>query len=166
MMPLFPRVPVSTKFLWCLSRSCFSHPPMWHLKNSILSAFLHSVKQTKLKSRSWLRASEAAVHEGDGRPAVPAEPAQHHPEEVRGGCEESRLLPVSRKAYYRAFVNFLTAGAFVPYAFALRLQGFSWCSVPPPLTYSQQIALNRFYFVRVIEMKYLYQSKADELSLE
>lgn len=43
------------------------------------------------------------MHEGNGRPAVPAEPAQHHSEEVRGGCEESRLLPVSGKAYYRAF---------------------------------------------------------------
>lgn len=36
---LFPCVLVSTKFVWCLFRSCFSHPPMWHLKNSILSAF-------------------------------------------------------------------------------------------------------------------------------
>lgn len=52
-------------------------------------------KQTKLQSRSRLRASEAAVHEGHGGPAVPAEPAQHHPEEVRGGREEGRLLPVS-----------------------------------------------------------------------
>ncbi len=79
------------------------------------------------------------MHEGDGGPAIPAESAQHHPEEVRGGCEESRLLPVSGKAYYGAFVNFLTAGALVLYAFALTLQGFSWYSVPP-LTYSQQIA--------------------------
>lgn len=67
------------------------------------------------------------MYEGDGRPAIPAEPAQHNSEEVRGGCEESRLLPVSGKAYYRAFfVNFLTAFAFVLYAFTLDPQGFSW----------------------------------------
>ncbi|CAG04816.1 unnamed protein product [Tetraodon nigroviridis] len=45
---------------------------------------------------------------------LPAEPAQHHPEEVRGGCEESGLLPVSGKAYHRAFLNVLTACTVVP----------------------------------------------------
>lgn len=51
--------------------------------SSFFSTFLSVChKQTKLQSRSRLRASEAAVHEGHGGPAVPAEPAQHHPEEV------------------------------------------------------------------------------------
>lgn len=61
------------------------------------------VSQTQLQNRSRLRASEAAVHEGNGGPAGPAEPAQHHSEEVRGGREESRLLPVSGKSDHRAF---------------------------------------------------------------
>lgn len=43
------------------------------------------------------------------------------------------------------FVNFLTACTFLLFAVALRLQGFSCCSVCP-LTYSQQISSNRFYF--------------------
>lgn len=106
----------STKFAGCLPRECSSHPPAWRLKNSVLSTLLSpslsislSVKQTKLKSGSRLRASEAAVHESDGGPAVPAEPAQHHPEEVRGGREEGRLLPVSGGARYRALCKFFNS---------------------------------------------------------
>ena len=51
--------------------------------------------QAPLQNGSRLRASEAAVYEGHGRPAGPAEPAQQHAEEMRGDREESRLLPVS-----------------------------------------------------------------------
>lgn len=55
------------------------------------------VPQTELENGPRLRASEAAVHEGHGGPAVAPEPAQQHTQALRGGCEESRLLPVSWK---------------------------------------------------------------------
>lgn len=101
------------------------------------------------------------MHEGDGRPAIPTEPAQHHPEEVRGGCEESRLLPVSGKAYYRAFfVNFSTAGAFVLYAFALRLQGFSLYSVPSSDIFTADCIEQILFFLGVIGMRPLYQPES------
>lgn len=109
--------------------------------SSFFSTFLSVChKQTKLQSRSRLRASEAAVHEGHGGSAVPAEPAQHHPEEVRGGREEGRLLPVSESLpiypptpptptsldprLKGLFLNFLAGCAFAPCGFLLRLQDF------------------------------------------
>lgn len=50
--------------------------------------------KAKFQSQPWLWASEESVHEGDGRPAVSAEPAYQNSKEMRGGCEGGGLLPV------------------------------------------------------------------------
>lgn len=53
------------------------------------------VLQAEFQSQPWLRAAEESVHEGHGRPAVAPEPAHKDAQEVRGGCQRGRLLPVS-----------------------------------------------------------------------
>lgn len=51
--------------------------------------------KAKFQSQPRLRAFEESVHEGHGRSAVAPEPAHQNTEEVRGGSEGGRLLPVS-----------------------------------------------------------------------
>lgn len=58
------------------------------------------------------------------------------------------------------FVNFSTAGAFVLYAFALRLQGFSSYSVPSSDIFTADCIEQILFFLGVIGMRPLYQPES------
>ena len=148
MMPLFPGVPISTKFVWCLTRSCFSHPPTWRLKTQFcLPSFFPSL---------WNRPNSKAGHDYERlklqcmKAMADLQSLQNQHSTTLKRCEEA----VKKADFYQwvakpttgPFVNFLTAGAFVLYAFALRLQGFSSYSVPSSDIFTADCIEQIFYF--------------------
>lgn len=107
------------------SQCCPLLPPLWNRPNTKAS---HDYERLKLQCMKAMADLQSLQN-------------QHSTTLKR--CEEA----VKKADFYqwvespttRPFVNFLIAGAFVLYAFAISQQGFSWYSVLP-LTYSQQIA--------------------------
>lgn len=79
------------RLVWARPHCCASAPPglrVWFPR-------CLAVLQAEFQSQPRLRAAEESVHEGHGRPAVAPEPAHQDTQEVRGGCQRGRLLPVS-----------------------------------------------------------------------
>lgn len=153
---LFPRTPIST---------CFSQAPMWRLKYfwciTNLSPFfpLREIDQTRKQVMTMSVWSCSAWRQW--QTCNPCRTSIAPPWRGARRLWRRRTSTSKWKTYYGHFVNFLTPGAFVLYAFMLSLQGFFCWYLVPPLTYSQQ--RTDFIFARVIRMNWVKPRKKNNL---